>query len=105
MPYKFEYTKKRIPREFDRRVKLTDLERKKIKELYGKISQRNLAKMFGVSRRLITYIGCPEKLERAKELYKDRRKDGRYYDRKKHTKAMKKYRKYKNNLNKKDKLE
>jgi hypothetical protein len=98
MPYKFETQKKKIERKFDRRIKLTDGERWEIKELYGKISQRKLAKQFKVSRRLIIFISCPEKLEHAKELYKERRKDGRYYKKANHTKAIKKYRQHKKNL-------
>jgi hypothetical protein len=95
MPYKFEKDKKKIPREFDKRVKLTDGEREEIKFLYGKVSQRQLAKKFNVSRKLVIFIGCPEKLERAKELYKERRKDKRYYHIEKHKEYMKTYRRRK----------
>jgi len=98
MPYKFETDKRKIPRGKDSRVKLTEEERKEIKSLYGQISQRKLAKLFGVSRRLIIFIGCPEKLRRAKELYKERRKDGRYYKKERHTKHIKKYRRHKKNI-------
>ena len=52
MPYKFETDKKKIPRDKDRRVKLSEEDRQEIKELYPFISQRTLAKMFNVSRRL-----------------------------------------------------
>jgi hypothetical protein len=79
MPYKFDTQKRKIKREDDNRIKLTDEERRDIKKLYGKISQRKLAKMFKVSRRLIIFIGCPEKLKIQKEQYKERMKDGRYY--------------------------
>jgi len=95
MPYKFETEKKKIERKNDKRIVLTDLEREEIFKLYGSISQRELAKMFKCSRRLIIFIGCPEKYERAKELYKERRKDGRYYKKDIHTKAIKKYRQHK----------
>lgn len=98
MPYKFETDKRKIPREKDKRIKLTNDERKEIKILYGQISQRKLAKMFGVSRRLVIFIGCPEKARRAKELYKERRKDGRYYHREKHREQVKKYRKHKKSI-------
>jgi len=94
MPYKFETDKKKIERKYDHRVKLTDKERKEIKRLYNKFSQRELATKFKVSRRLIIFIGCPEKYERARELYKERRKDQRYYKKSKHTKAMKKCREH-----------
>jgi len=98
MPYKFETDKRKIPREKDNRVKLTEEEREEIKSLYGQISQRKLAKLFGVSRRLVIFIGCPEKLRRAKELYKERRKDGRYYKKERHTKHIKKYRRHKKSI-------
>jgi IS30 family transposase len=95
MPYKFATDKKKIPRELDKRVKLTDSEREEIKFLYGKVSQRQLAKKYNVSRRLIIFIGCPEKLERARELYKERRKDKRYYNTELHKKYMKTHRRRK----------
>ena len=96
MPYKhIEY---KIPRDKDRRVKLTEEEREQIREWYGKISQRKLAKIFNVSRRLITFIGCPEKYKRNLEQREARGGSKIYYDRAKHTKAMKKHRKYKQEL-------
>jgi hypothetical protein len=72
----------------DRRVKLSKGLHEKIKKLYRYEipSQRELARMFGVSRSLIRYIVMPEKLERAKVLFAERQMDGRYYDRVKHNK-------------------
>ena len=61
MPYKFDTEKKKIGRDNDKRFKLTQDEREEIKELYGSMPQRTLAKKYGVSRRLITFISCPEK--------------------------------------------
>ena len=60
MPYKHEYTKMKIPANRDKRRKLTEQEKDEIKELYGFVSQRKLAKAYNVSRRLITFIGNPE---------------------------------------------
>lgn len=54
--------------------------------------------MFGVGRKLIIFIIDPERYERAKAQYKERRKDGRYYDRETHRKAIKNYREYKHKL-------
>ena len=56
MPYK--HKEKLIPLEHDRRVKLNDTQRQEIRELYssGSYSQRGLAKLYGVSRRLIVFI-------------------------------------------------
>jgi len=103
MPYKFGTEKKKIPKLLDKRVKLTEEDKLKIKELYGKISQRKLAKMFGVSRRLIVFIGDEEKYKRHKEYMKNRWK--LYYSKEKHRKYMKNHRKYKYELYKKDFLE
>ena len=99
MPYKFETDKRKIPRELDRRVKLSLEDREKIEELYGEISQRKLAKLFGVSRRLIQFIGDPKQYERNKEI------KGRYYDKDKHTAYMNKHRRWKKLLNDEGKLE
>jgi hypothetical protein len=93
MPYKCE--KINLPRELDRRVKLTEDEREEIKQLYGKISQRKLAKRFGVSRRLIIFIGAPEKYQHNKDIRKD---STFYYNKYKHRAYMKKHRKYKQRL-------
>lgn len=96
MPYKWE--KLNIRPEDKKSRKLSDLEREQIKELYGKISQRKLAKMFNVSRRLITFIGCPEK---HKENLKRRKESGgsmQYYDKEKNLETIKKHRRYKQEL-------
>lgn len=99
MPYKIETDKIKLPRHLDRRVKLTDEQREEIKELHKRwISQRALARQFKVSRRLISFIVHPEKLERARELYKERRKDWRYYDREKHTKQIRETRRYRQSV-------
>ena len=102
MPYKCE--KLHIPRDKDRRVKLTDEERDEIKRFYGKISQRKLAKLYNVSRRLIIFIGCPEKAKLNAERAKVRGSQ-MYYNREKHTKAIKKHRHYKQGLYLKGELE
>jgi hypothetical protein len=57
-----------------------------------------LAREFGVSKRMIQFIVNPQSHERAKEQYKERRKDGRYYNKKKHTKSIRKLRAKKNRL-------
>lgn len=50
------------------------------------VSQRQLAREYGVSRRLITFIVNPESEERNKELLRENKAKGLYkYDRKKHT--------------------
>lgn len=98
MPY--SHTKLKIPRTLDRRVKLTLAQRRQIKTMYesGKYSQRQLAAMFEVSRRLITYYIDDRRLEHHKELAQIRRLDKRYYDKDKHREYMKKHRHYKQEL-------
>ena len=98
MPYLHE--KLKIRREDDKRVKLNEAERTKILELYksGGYSMRELARMFEVSARLIGFCVHPNKLERSRELYKERRKDGRYYNKDKWRVQNRKHRRYKQRL-------
>jgi len=78
----------------DKRVKLTPEQKEEIRIKYelGGYSQRALADEYGVSRRTIKFIIDPDSLERAKQQYRERRKDGRYYNREKHSKAVKELR-------------
>ena len=99
MPYKSEKIK--LPREYDRRVKLSDEQREEIKEKYatGLYSQRALASEYHVSRRLISFVLDPEKAQRAAELYKERRADGRYKPSKEEwAETVREHRRYKNKL-------
>jgi hypothetical protein len=107
MPYKFIYEKKYIPEKKDKRVKLTKSQKEEIYilyNLYGAYSQRELATMYGVSKRLITFIVDPEKL---KKNYENRLEKGGskiYYNKDKHTEAIRKHRRYKQELNLRDEL-
>ena len=99
MPYKFEKLKFAVGKEKDRRRKLSDEDREEIKHKYGTISQRDLARMYGVSRRLIIFIGKPEVYEHNKELRKiNGLLNNNYYNREKHNKAMRIHRKHKYKL-------
>jgi hypothetical protein len=84
----------------DRRVKLSDEQREDIRSEYasGDISQRALADKYGVSRRLISFTLNPEKQEINKQQFKERRKDGRYYNKEKHKEQIKRHRDYKETL-------
>lgn len=96
MPYKFETNHIKIPRELDRRVKATEEIRETIKNLFlFGCAQRKIARMTGVSHTLVKFILFPSKYEHAKALYKERQKDGRYYDKKTHTAQVKNTRRYK----------
>ena len=103
MPYKHKFYK--IKKENDRRIKLTDMEREEIRILYGIISQRKLARIYGVSRRLIQFIGDPEKHE--KNLVARRKRGGSkfYYDKDKHREYTKDHRHHKQKLYLEDCLE
>lgn len=99
MPYKSD--KIAINNEkLDKRVKLSKEQKEEIFNLFqtGNYTQTSLAKMYGVSRRTISFIVNPESLEVARQQYKERRKDGRYYDKEKHKKAISIHRKHKYKL-------
>lgn len=104
MPYKFE--KKHIQRHNDRRVKLSNEQKEEIKQLYKPFifGCRKIANIYKVSKATIQRIVDPAKLERAKLLYKEKRKDGRYYDKDKHRVYMQNHRLYKKELDKKNLL-
>lgn len=85
---------------YDRRVKLTEDDKKSIKSEYelGLSSIRGLARKYGVDKRLIQFILFPERQVVARAGYAERQKDGRYYDREKHNEAMKRHRDHKKEL-------
>lgn len=57
--------------------------------------------MFGVSKRLVQFICCPDKAKRAKELLKQRKSDGRYKPTKSEWAAtIREHRRYKETLKK-----
>lgn len=84
----------------DRRVRLSDDDRKKIKELFfdENYSKRKLANIFNVSRRTIQFIISPEKLEENKKRRTERGGSKVYYDKNKHKNFMKSHRNYKKKL-------
>ena len=99
MPYKSEKIK--LTRSQDRRIKLTDEQREEIREKYstGLYSQRALAREYGVSRRLITFVIDDTKYQKCREQFKERRADGRYKpDKEKWAKTMREHRRYKQKL-------
>lgn len=105
MPYSFEEL--HIPREYDRRVKVTDDDRLIIKRMFNEgVAIRAITRHFEgrLSRKIITYVIYPERQEKARADYKERRKDGRYYNRDRHREAMRRHRAHKRELNKAGKL-
>lgn len=104
MPYKWESQKKKIPKEQWKSRKLNNEQKEEIKSLYGQLSQRQLAKKYNVSRRLIVFIGCPEKLEQNRQSFKLRQKTGKYYHKEKQRQYVSRLRLRKTSLNKKNLL-
>ena len=105
MPYKS--TKIKLSREQDRRVKLTEEQREEIRHKYetGLYSQRQLAAEYKVSRRLITFVLDSAKERHNAELFKERRKDGRYKPSKSEwAETIREHRQYKEELYKQGKL-
>lgn len=96
MPYKIE--KITLPKELDRRVKLTEQQRDEIKTNINWLSINKLSQEYKVSRRLIQFILYPERLEVCRNAFAKRRKDGRYYDKEKHKEAIKNTRRYKHGI-------
>lgn len=102
MPYKSEKIKIEGTK-LDRRRKLTEDQKDYIRWLREEegLSQRKLAAMFGVSRRLITFILDPEKEKSNKARGKQLRKEGRYkYTKEQWAEVMKEHRHYKEKLHK-----
>ena len=97
MPYKSEKIK--LKETQDRRRKLTSVQKAEIKELYdtGGYSLNKLAKMYEVSKKTILLIVNKESAERAKEYRKAHWKEWARNG-KEHAKAIKKTRKYKQEL-------
>ena len=84
----------------DKRVKLTDDDKVAIRlwrDTEG-ISQRSLARIFGVSRRTIQFVLDPEKLKQNVERREERGGTAQYYDRDKPRVYMREHRKHKAEL-------
>lgn len=102
MPYKSEKIKIEGT-QHDRRRKLTEDQKAYIRWLREEegLSQRQLAAMFGVSRRLITFVLDPEKEKQNKALQKQYRLEGRYkYTKEQWAEVQRDYRRYKQQLHK-----
>lgn len=100
MPFKFEYRKIRLPEGKDRRLKIPKEKHQEIKDLYatGTISYRKIGEMYDVSKSLIIQIVNPDIAEKKRNQFRERRKDGRYYDKEKSTIQIREHRKYKQSV-------
>lgn len=86
---------------YDRRIKLSDDQKQLIRWLREEeqISYQKLADMFNVSKKTIIFVCNPEKYEKAREQFKNRRKDGRYKASKEEwSKTIREHRHYKQEL-------
>jgi transposase len=94
MPIRFEKENIKIPRERDRRIKLNDKQREEIVEIYssGSMSYNEIAKLYGVSKRLVYFVVNPDKLEENKGKREERGGWKQYYDKEKNRISMRKYR-------------
>ena len=107
MPYKSQ----KIPicgTEYDRRQKLMPEQRAEIYHRYHTedVSQRQLAREYGVSRRLVTFIIDPDKLEESRSRLKRSKARGMYKpDKKKWAATVREHRKYKQELFKQGKIQ
>jgi len=99
MPYKIETDGKRLPKSMDRRIKLTHIDRIKILSLIDEwFTDTEIGDIFNVNRKSIWNIRNPEKHEEAKKRYKELRKDGRYYNKKENTNAVRDTRRYRQSI-------
>lgn len=105
MPYKYQIEKLKIPRSLDRRVRLTDQDKISI-IFHWKQGEgiRAIARDYeGIcSRRLIQFVIFPERYQKARETFKENRKDGRYYHGgEKWAQTMREHRAYKQSIKEK----
>lgn len=98
MPYKTD--KKAIDDPFlDRRTKLLPCHKEMIIFWRNKgLSQRELARMFNVSRRLITFVIDPDKQKSNLARREERGGSNIYYDKDSHTKSVRHHRRYKHQI-------
>lgn len=86
---------------YDRRRKLTDDDKADIIKLSAELSIHQLAKNFGVSRRLVQFILYPERHEENLIRRKARGGSKMYYEKEANRLAVARLRHYKHNLYKK----
>ena len=94
MPYKSEKIKIEGTKH-DKRRKLTEEQKKTIRENKLGLSQRKLATMYKVSRRTIQFILDPKKLEENKKRREERGGWKQYYKKENNTAAVRKTRRHK----------
>lgn len=108
MPYAFENRKRAsllpLPG-VDARIRLTETDKAQIRARHAAgESIRAIARAYArrCSRRLVQFVCYPDRLEAAARARKLRGLDGRYYDRAKHADAMRRHRRRKQRLIKRE---
>ena len=90
---------------FDRRIKLSEEQKEEIKKLSSAgLSQRKIAGIYKVDRRLISFILNPASYEENLKRRAERGGSKVYYDKVKHANYIKQHRKYKQNLKLKEEI-
>ena len=109
MPYYFETKKIKLPKGKDRKVKLSDDDRKEIRDLYYKLGWpiRKIARLFKNKcvRKTIKMVLFPERYKRYLENARINKHWKKYYDKKKRKFYMRNHRRYKNKILQNVKLE
>ena len=103
MPYKSEKIKI-AGTKYDRRIKLTPEQKEEIYQNPLGLSQRALAKEYGVSRRTIQFILDPNKLKENLKRREERGGTMQYYKPSEWAETIKEHRRYKQDLKVKGKI-
>lgn len=92
--------------QYDRRVKLNDVQREEIKELRKLgLSYRVIADRYGVSKSLIILVCNPDIAERKRIASMERHREGRYtYTKEEWAATMREHRQYKQRLHNEGKI-
>lgn len=99
MPYKYVIERWHLPKEYNRRRKLSDADREQIRKAYKNgCSINGLARTFGVSKRLIQFMLFPEREEHCKKLRALRGGSAHYYDRERNNRFQRDTRNYKQKI-------
>ena len=98
MPYKSEKIK--LPKELDRRIKISDEIRESVKTLYYQdgYSMRKIGRELKIDRTSVRNILFPEKYQEQLKRHKKEKHWQRYYDKDKHAQSIREYRRYKQKL-------
>lgn len=82
-----------------RSAKLLDCQRERVKAMHIEgVSINSISKIFKVNKRLIQFILFPERQKRNLELRQERGGSSIYYNKEKHTIAIREHRNYKKEL-------